>query len=215
MNQSHGSRLMFATTALLALIALLAIACAAGGEPTLEGAALSARDVPRDWQPADIEDTQGDTLWDTLPDLLAASSDARLMLRVFEAESGLHGAATMFIVTEDAAAIPETIQDEAALTPLSRLLARQDALLIPDPLAGDPGAYFAVDDEPLPGSVHSRLVRSMDGEVLLYSDSTIFTVGSVLAVVTVWYPEAEGPQRDIDELVTEVARRLRSVEPQA
>ncbi len=215
MKRTRGLRLTVTTAAFLAVIALFAVACSSDGQPTLESAALSSRDVPRDWQPADIEESQGDALWDTLPALLTANSDARLILRVFETESGLHGAATMFIETEDPAAIPQAIQDDAALTPLSRLLVREDALLIPDPLAGDSGTYFSSSDDPLPGAIRSRLVRSFDGEVLLYSDSTTFTVGSVLAVVTVWYPEAEGPQRDIDDLVVDVERRLRSLKPQA
>ncbi len=116
----------------------------------------------------------------------------------------------MLIETDDPAALPPTIQDDEALAPLSRLLARQDALLIPDPLGGDPNAYFSASDEPLPGAVRSRLVRTFDGEALIFSDSATFTVGSVLAVVTVWYPEDEGPLLDVAELSSGVERKLRS-----
>ena len=196
--------------ALLALSVLLTIGCQAAGPPTLDDAALSSRDVPRDWRPADIEESQGEALWDTLPDLLIVSSDARLILRVFESQSGLHGAATMLIETDDPAVLPPTIQDDEALAPLSRLLARQDALLIPNPLGGDPNAYFSVSDEPLPGAVRSRLVRTFDGETMIFSDSATFTAGSVLAVVTVWYPEEEGPLLDVAELSSGVERKLRS-----
>ncbi len=195
---------------LLALSILLTIGCQAARPPTLDDAALSSRDVPRDWRPADIEESKGEALWDTLPDLLTVSSDARLILRVFESESGLHGAATMLIEADDPAALPPTIQDDEALAPLSRLLARQDALLIPNPLGGDPGAYFSASDEPLPGTVRSRLVRTLDGDALLFSDSATFTAGSVLAVVTVWYPEAEGPLLDVAALSSDVERKLQS-----
>ena len=196
--------------ALLALSILLAAGCQASGAATLDDAALSSRDVPHDWRPADIEESKGAALWDTLPDLLTVSSDARLILRVFESEFGLHGAATMLIETDDPAVLPPTIQDDEALAPLSRLLARQDALLIPEPLGGDPNAYFSVSDEPLPGTVRSRLVRTFDGEALIFSDSATFTVGSVLAVVTVWYPEDEGPLLDVAELSSGVERKLRT-----
>jgi hypothetical protein len=50
-------------------------------------------------------------------------------------------------------------------------------------------------------------VRLLD-DGYLYSDSAIFTIGPVLAVVTVWYPEQEGPFRHVDELASEVAQRL-------
>ena len=195
--------------ALLVLSLLLAVGCQAGAA-TLDDATLSARDVPRDWRPVDIEESQGAALWDVLPDLLTVSSDARLILRVFESESGLHGAATMLIEADDPAALPPTIQDDEALAPLSRLLARQDALLIPSPLGGDPNAYFSVSDEPLPGTVRSRLVRTLDGDALIFSDSATFTTGSVLAVVTVWYPQDEGPLLDVAELSSDVERKLRS-----
>ncbi len=89
-------------------------------------------------RPADIEESKGAALWDTLLDLLTVSSDARLILRVFESESGLHGAATMLIETDDPAALPPTIQDDEALAPLSRLLVRQDVLLIPTRSAAIP-----------------------------------------------------------------------------
>jgi len=197
-------------TVLLALSVLLAVGCQASGSATLDDAALSSRDVPRDWRPADIEESKGAALWDTLPDLLTVSSEARLILRVFESESGLHGAATMLIEADDPAALPQKIQDDEALAPLSRLLVRQDALLIPSPLGGDPGAYFSASDEPLPGAVRSRLVRTLDGDALLFSDSATFTAGSVLAVVTVWYPEDEGPLLDVAELSIGVERKLQS-----
>jgi len=59
------------------------------------------------------------------------------------------------------------------------------------------------------GSLRSRLVRLLD-DGYLYSDSITFSVGSVLAVVTVWYPEQDGPFREVEELVDVVNERLQT-----
>ncbi len=53
-------------------------------------------------------------------------------------------------------------------------------------------------------------MRTFDGEALIFSDSATFTVGSVLAIITVWYPEDEGPLLDVAELSSGVERKLRS-----
>lgn len=194
---------------LCALLALLAAACREGGIADLKDVAISSRDVPADWIPADFREAEGRGLWDTLPELLTANSDARLLLRAFETESGLHGAATILIQTEEPAALPQSTQSDGALTPLTRLLARQDALLGPRVRGGDPGTYFAASDLPVPGSLRSRLVRLLD-DGYLYSDSLIFSVDPVLAVVTVWYPEQDGPFREVEEIAGDVEQRLRS-----
>lgn len=192
----------------LAIIATLtfAAACSGGGVAELADAGVSAEDVPADWQLADIEDASGQPIFDILPDLLVENADAHLLLRAYEADSGLHGAATMFIETGEATALPETNGDDDVLEPLSRLLVRQDEVLIPRPLGGDPGAYFSVSDA-LPGALRSRLVRIVD-EGTVYSDSLTFTVGRVLAVVTVWYPEQDDPVVAVEALALEVEQRL-------
>ena len=176
----------------------------------LEDAAISSRDVPESWRPADLDDTKGQALWDALPGLLTKNADARLILHAFEAESGLHGAATLLIETDDAAAIPAAADNDAALGPLARLLESEVALLLPNPRGGDPNAYFAVSETPVPGSIRSRLIRLMDDD-LVHSDSLTFSVGNVLAVVTVWYPEKDGPIEDINEIAASVETRLQAL----
>ena len=149
-------------------------------------------------------------MWDALPALLAENADARLILDVFAAESGLHGAATLLIETDNAAAIPEAAKNDTILGPLSVLLNSEDALLLPHPRGGDPKAYFAVSETPLPGSIRSRLIRLMDYD-LVHSDSLTFSVGNVLAVVTVWYPEEDGPIQDLNEIAASVETRLQAL----
>ena len=185
----------------------LALAACGGDSAALDTAALSAHDVPSDWQPAEFEDVGDATLWDTMPDLLTMSSEARLLFDAFESESGLHGAATILIEAAEAAAIPETGGDDQLLTPLTRLLERQDAMLIANVRGIDPSTYFTASNLPLPGSLRSRLVRLVD-ERYLYSDSSMFTVGPVLAIVTVWYLEEDGPFREVEDLAADIEERL-------
>lgn len=193
---------------LVALVVLLSVGCRAGGPAQLEDAALSSRDVPDGWQRAEFDDEEWNALWESVPELLAAKADASLLMRAFESDDGLHGAATILIQASEEAALPETSEDVRVLAPLGQLLERQDDLLRPSVRGGDPGAYFAASDAPLPGSLRSRLVRLLD-DGYLFSDSTIFSSGPVLAVVTVWYPEEEGPFREVLELAAEVEARLR------
>ena len=196
--------------ALCLLAASLALGCGNDGAiDELGDIGLSTRDVPAGWLPADFAETEGRTLWDVLPDLLTSDSDAQLFIRAFQDETGLHGAATILIQTEEPAALPETTESERVLGPLARLLTQQDALLISEVLGGDPGTYFATTDAPLEGSLRSRLVRLL-GDGYLYSDSITFSVGPVLAVVTVWYPEQDGPFREVEELVDVVNERLQT-----
>ena len=195
---------------LVGVLVLAAAACGGGTTATLESAGLGQGDVPDAWVAADIDDTEGQPLWDTLPDLLTVSSDAHLLLRAFQSDSGLHGAATMFIETDDAGALPPGYESEQVLEPLTRLLVRQDALLIPDPRGGDPGTYLTPTDKPLPGSLRSLLVRIVDDRTL-YSESLTFVVGHVLAVVTVWYPKGEQPFADVDDLASSVEGRLEAL----
>ena len=200
-----------AILAVLGGILIVSTLSACGGAAAdLADAALSSRDVPEGWQPADLDDAKGQALWDALPRLLKEDVDARLILHAFEAESGLHGAATLLIETGDAASIPAAAQNDEILGPLSLLLVREDALLLPNPRGGDPKAYFAVSETPLPGSIRSRLIRLMDEE-LVHSDSLTFSVGNVLAVVTVWYPEKEGPFEDVSAIAANVEARLQSL----
>lgn len=187
-----------------------ALSACGGAAADLEDAAISSRDVPEGWLPADLDDVKGQALWNALPALLTEDVDARLILHAFEAESGLHGAATLLIETDNAAAIPEAAENDDVLGPLSQLLESEDALLLPNPRGGDPKAYFAVSDTPLPGSIRSRLIRLMDDE-LVHSDSLTFSVGNVLAVVTVWYPEKEGPIEELNEIANRVETRLQSL----
>ncbi len=195
---------------LSSILILSALSACGGATADLSDAAISSRDVPESWLPADLDDAKGQALWDALPALLAENADARLILHAFEAESGLHGAATLLIETDDAAAIPVAAQNNTALGPLSQLLEREVALLLPNPRGGDPNGYFAVSETPLPGSIRSRLIRLMD-EDLVHSDSLTFSVGNVLAVVTVWYPEEEGPIKDLNEIAASVETRLQSL----
>ena len=191
-----------------ALLALLAVGCRGGGQDaSLLDVALSSGDVPADWVSADFGQEEGRDLWEILPELLTADSEAHLFIRAFQEEDGRHGVATILIETEEAAALPQIGEDERALGPLARLLEQQDVLLSPIVLGGDPGTYFAAIDAPVPGSLRSRLVRLLD-EGLLFSDSVIFSSGTVLAVVTVWYPEEDDPLRDVDDLADEVEARL-------
>ena len=192
-----------------ALLAMLLLGCRGGGVDELADAALSARDVPDKWVLADVGEAEGRDLWDALPDLLTSNAEARLFWRVLQDQAGLEGAATILIEAEEPAALPQTVDSDQVLTPLARLLEVQDGLLLPQVRAGDPGAYFAASDLPQPGSVRSRLVR-LEGDAYLYSDSAIFTMGPVLAVVTVWYAQEDGPFRPVDELAGEVAQRLRA-----
>ncbi len=194
--------------ALCALLALLAAGCGnGGGIADLDDVAISSRDVPTDWVPADFDEEEGRGLFDLLPQLLVANSDARLFLQALGDDAGRHGVATILIQTSDPAALPQSTESERLLEPLARLLLRQDALLGPDVRGGDPGTYVAVSDVPVPDSLRSRLVRLLDDQ-RLFSDGAIFTVGPVLALVTIWYPEQEGPFRELDDLASEVARRL-------
>ena len=194
---------------LWALVALLAVACGGSTIADLDDVALSSRDLPADWVPADFDEVEGRKLFNVLPELLSSNTDARLLLRALEDDEGLRGVATILIQADDVAALPESTESDHVLEPLARLLSQQDALLAPEVLGGDPGAYFAASDLPLPGSLRSRLVRLLD-EGYLFSDSAIFTVGPVIAVVTVWYPEQDGPVRELDDLAGEVARRLQA-----
>ena len=206
-----GLNMIRPTFAILSGILIVSALSACGGAAAdLEDAAISSRDVPEGWLPADLDDAKGQALWDALPALLTEDVDARLILHAFEAESGLHGAATLLIETDDAAAIPAAAENEDVLGPLSLLLESEVALLLPNPRGGDPKAYFAVSETPLPGSIRSRLIRLMDEE-LVHSDSLTFSVGNVLAVVTVWYPEKEGPIEDVNEIAARVETRLQSL----
>ena len=197
-------------TFLSCVLIVSAVSACGGAAADLEDAAISSRDVPEGWLPADFDDAKGQALWNALPALLTENVDARLILHAFEAESGLHGAATLLIETDNAAAIPEAAENDDVLGPLSQLLESEDALLLPNPRGGDPKAYFAVSDTPLPGSIRSRLIRLMDDE-LVHSDSLTFSVGNVLAVVTVWYPEKEGPIEELNEIANRVETRLQSL----
>ncbi len=199
---------------LLAVTTLAALSACGGGSAGLEDAAISSRDVPSAWLPSDLDDAKGQALLDALPELLTKDADARIVIHAFEAESGLHGVATMFIETDDATAIPTAADNDEVLGPLSLLLVREDALLLPDPIGGDPNAYFAVSELPVPGSIRSRLIRLVD-EDLIHSDSLTFNVGNVMAVVTVWYPEEEGPVGDLSEIASTVEARLQSVVPRS
>ena len=195
---------------LATIVAFLTLAAACGGggggAAGLEGV-LTASDVPSGWAPADFDEAQGRALWDALPALLASNAEARLLLQAFEDESGTSGAAVIFVEADETAAIPATTGDQRVTAPLARLLTEQEALLGPDVRGGDPGAYFTANDVP-PGSLRSRLVRLLDDDYL-YSDSIVFSSGPVLAVVTVWYPEDDGPFRDVEELAADVESRLR------
>ncbi len=198
----------WALLALAVLLALLLVGCRGGGQDaSLLDVALSSGDVPADWVSADFGQEGGRDLWEILPELLTADAEAHLFIRAFQEEDGRHGVATILIETEEAAALPQIGEDEQALGPLARLLERQDVLLSPIVLGGDPGTYFAATNAPVSGSLRSRLVRLLD-ESLLFSDSVIFVAGPVLAVVTVWYPEKDDPLRDVDDLAGEVERRL-------
>jgi len=195
---------------LFAVVTLAVLSACGGGSAGLEDAAISSSDVPAAWIPSELDDAKGQALWDTLPLLLTKNSAARVVIHAFEAESGLHGAATMFIETDDATVIPTAAADDEVLGPLSLLLISEDALLLPDPIGGDPNTYFAVSELPVPGSIRSRLVRLIDDD-LVHSDSLTFSVGNVLAVVTVWYPEEEGPAEDLSEIASTVEARLQAL----
>jgi hypothetical protein len=93
------------------------------------------------------------------------------------------------------------------VAPLTQLLLQQEALLGPEVLGGDPGTYFALSDEPVPGSLRSRLARLIEDD-RLFSDSIVFPSGRLMVVVTVWYPERQGPFRDVEALATDVEHRL-------
>lgn len=202
-----------ATAVTLATLSLLLIVACGGGSRDIEYAALSSKDVPSDWVAAELDDAaKGEALWDVLPELLRHDSDARLILHAFESESGLYGAATLLIETDAPTTLPEPAGDDTLLGPLGKLLVREDALLLANPRGGDPNTYFAVSDVPVPGAIRTRLIRLMD-EDLIHSDSVTFNVGNVLAVVTVWYPEKEGPVKDLNEIASNVEARLRSVVP--
>ena len=193
--------------ALLLFAAALAIGCQ-GNEHRLADVALSASDVPVGWVPADFNEDDALGLWAVLPELLTSDTEARLFIRAVQEETGLNGVATILIQADEPTALPQEIAGDQTLESLSVLLARQDALLSLPVLGGDPGAYFVASDTPLPGSVRSRLVRLLD-EGYLFSDSVTFSVGSVLAVVTIWYPEEDEPFRQVGDLADEVERRLR------
>lgn len=188
----------------------LASGCLGSGQvDELSEVALSEDDLPDDWSLSDFDQVEGRVLWDLLPELLTSNSDAELFARAYQDEAGVHGAATILIATDDPAALPDPAGGQRVLGPLAQLLVAGEALWGPPVTAGDPGTYFASSEVPIPGSLHSRLVRLL-AEGSLYSDSLVFSSGPVLAVVTVWYPEKEGPLQDIDELARRVEERLRS-----
>ena len=64
-----------------------------------------------------------------------------------------------------------------------------------------------MSEQPVPGTIRSRLIRLME-DGLVHSDSLTFSVGNVMAVVTVWYPEQEGPAEDLAEIASSVQARL-------
>jgi len=200
-------RLLFVPV--LPVLLLGGLAC--GSTPSdLSDAALAPEDVPDEWVAAELDDAHGQALWDTLPEVLLDDSDARLIIHAYEEESGLHGAATLFIEAGSAQAIPESDDSDEFLGPLSLLLSTEDAMLLPEARGGDPKAYFSVSELPTPQSIRSRLVRLIDDD-LVHSDSLTFNVGNVLAVVTVWYPEDGAPVEDVAGIAERVESRLRSV----
>ena len=201
---SANAVLLVAT--LLAFVAVAA-SCGGGGAPTLDEVALNDGDVPADWAPADFDQERGRALWDVLPELLSANSEARLLLRAYEDDTATQGAAVIVIETEAAGAIPQEITGQRVVAPLTRLLLQQEALLGPEVLGGDPGTYFALSDDPVPGSLRSRLARLIEDD-RLFSDSLAFPSGRLMVVVTVWYPERQGPFREVEDLAAEVAERL-------
>lgn len=210
MNLSRARTFPLPLGAFYTVALLLVVACGSSGNAIdeLSNIALSDGDVPSDWQAADIDEVSGRPLWDVMPDLLTVDSEVQLLIRAYEDEDGLHGTATILIQAEVPGALPQTKNEESVLGPLANLVMEQDALLVSEVTAGDPGAYFAASEFPLPDSVRSRLVRLID-DGYLYSDSVIFSVGPVLAVVTVWYPEEDGPFRDLEELADLVEQRMR------
>jgi hypothetical protein len=136
------------------------------------------------------------------------NSEARLLLRAYEDETGEAGAAVIVIETEAAGALPQEIAGQRVVGPITQLLLQQEALLGPEVIAGDPGTYFALSDDPLPGALRSRLSRLLDEDDRLFSDSLSFSSGRLLVLVTVWYPERQGPFRDVEDLAADVAERL-------
>ncbi|MEX1254332.1 MAG: hypothetical protein WEE64_08315 [Dehalococcoidia bacterium] len=192
--------------ALLAFVAV-AVSCGGGSAPTLDEVALNDGDVPGDWAPSDFDQERGQALWDVLPELLSANSEARLLLRAYEDDTGNEGAAVIVIEAEAAGAIPQEIAGQRVVEPLTQLLLQQEALLGPEVLGGDPGTYFALSDDPVPGSLRSRLARLIEDD-RLFSDSLVFPSGRLMVVVTVWYPEQQGPFREVEDLAADVERRL-------
>jgi hypothetical protein len=91
--------------ALLAFVAV-AVSCGGGGAPSLDEVALNDHDVPDGWAPSDFDQERGRALWDVLPDLLSANSEARLLLRAYEDDTGNQGAAVIVIEADAAGAIP-------------------------------------------------------------------------------------------------------------
>jgi hypothetical protein len=192
---------------LAAALALLAASCGGGSAPSLDEVALNDSDVPGDWAPSDFDQERGQALWDVLPELLVANSEARLLLRAYDDDTGESGAAVIVIETEAAGALPKEISGQQVVGPITQLLLQQEALLGPEVIAGDPGTYFALSDEPVPGGLRSRLSRLID-DGRLFSDSLAFPSGRLMVVVTVWYPEEQGPFREVEDLAADVADRL-------
>src|SRR3990170_3593505 len=94
--------------ALWAPLVLLAVGCGGGSDVAdLGDAAISSRDVPVDWAPADFDETEGRRLFDLLPELLVSNSEARLFLQALRDDTGLRGVATILIQTDDPAALPQ------------------------------------------------------------------------------------------------------------
>ncbi len=87
--------------ALLGLLSVWASAARSSSrEAELSDVALSLRDVPSSWVPADFNEAHVQELWDTLPDILTAHTQAVLHLSAFEKNSGLSGASTVLIHAE-------------------------------------------------------------------------------------------------------------------
>jgi hypothetical protein len=193
---------------LAAVFVLLAVSCGGGSAPTLDELALNDGDVPSDWAPSEFDEDRGQALWDVLPELLAVNSEARLLLRAYDNEWGDQGAAVIIIEADAAGAIPRAISGQRVVGPIAQLLLQQEALLGPEVIAGDPGTYFALSDDPVPGGLRSRLSRIMEGGERLFSDSVAFPSGRLLVVVTVWYPEQDGPFRAVEDLAADVAERM-------
>lgn len=198
-----------AVLALLVAGALLA-GCRSGSPEegfSAPRALLTGEDVPVGWVPVQADEFPF-SLPSPLIDLLMADSTVEGAFSAFRDESGLRGAASLVVLRDASGPFWPSEPSAQALHPLAELVAEQERLV--RLTAGPAGApvNFALTDVPHEGSLRGRTVLQGPSGGYLFSDSLLFSQGSALVLVTVHYPEEEGPFSPVEILAATVYERV-------